>query len=105
MKELEKGRKELKGFAAPLEEKHMNQPVPPELPGVKPPTKEFTWERPMAPATYQWEERPLVLQRFYAQCRGIPSQGSGSGWFGEQVVEETGWLFWRGNQKRETFEM
>jgi hypothetical protein len=54
----------------------MNQPVPPELPGNKPPTKEHTWrEGPMAPAAYaaedslvghQWEERTLVLGRFDA---------------------------------------
>ena len=40
--------------------------TPPELPGTKPPTKEYTW----LPAAYvaedglvrhQWEERPLVL--------------------------------------------
>jgi hypothetical protein len=24
----------------------MNQPVPPELPGTKPPTKEYTWRDP-----------------------------------------------------------
>ena len=36
--ELEKGLQELKG----------NQPdaPPPELPGIKPPTKEFTWSDP-----------------------------------------------------------
>jgi hypothetical protein len=48
----------------------MNEPVTPELPGTKPPTKEYTQRGPMAPATYvaedglvgyQWEERPLVL--------------------------------------------
>jgi hypothetical protein len=47
----------------------MNQPVPAELPGTKPPTKEYTWWD-MAPVAYvaeddlvdhQWEERPLVL--------------------------------------------
>jgi hypothetical protein len=44
----------------------MNQPLPPELPVTKPPTKEYT-VGPMAPAAYvaedglvchQWEERP-----------------------------------------------
>jgi hypothetical protein len=47
----------------------MNQPVPPELPGTKPPTKEHMVGL-MAPDAYaaedgfvghQWEERPLVL--------------------------------------------
>jgi hypothetical protein len=48
----------------------MNQPVPPELPGTKPPTKEHTWLGLMALAScvaedglvgHQWEERPFVL--------------------------------------------
>jgi hypothetical protein len=34
----------------------MNQPVPPELPETKPPTKEYTLERPMAPAAYVAED-------------------------------------------------
>jgi hypothetical protein len=29
---------------------------------------------------HQWEERPLVLQRFYAPEKGMPGSGSGSGW-------------------------
>jgi hypothetical protein len=33
----------------------MNQPVPPELPGTKPPTKEYM-EGPMAPAAYVTED-------------------------------------------------
>ena len=28
------------------EEKNINQPDPPELPGSKPPTKEYTWRDP-----------------------------------------------------------
>jgi hypothetical protein len=53
----------------------MNQPVPPELPGTKPPNKENSLEGPMTPAAYvaedglvghQWEERPLVLRRLDA---------------------------------------
>jgi hypothetical protein len=47
---------------------NINQPDTPELPGTKPPTKEYTW-RSMAPSAYvpedlvghQWEERLLVL--------------------------------------------
>jgi hypothetical protein len=48
----------------------MNYPVPPELPGTKPSTKEYTWGGLMALAAYvaedglfgyQWEERPLDL--------------------------------------------
>jgi hypothetical protein len=49
----------------------MNQPVLPELPRTKPPTKKIHMEGPMIPAAYvaedglvgyQWEERPLVLR-------------------------------------------
>jgi hypothetical protein len=49
----------------------MNQSVPPELPGTKPPTKEYIHvKESMAPTAYvaenalvgyQWEERPLLL--------------------------------------------
>ena len=34
----------------------MNQPEPPELPETKPPTKEYTWRGPMAPAEYVAED-------------------------------------------------
>jgi len=66
MEELEKGLKELKGFAIHRKNNNINQP---DTPGTKPPTKEYT-ETLMAPATYvakdglvghQWEEMPLVL--------------------------------------------
>jgi hypothetical protein len=43
MEELEKVPKELKVFAASLEEQQYELTVPPELPGNKPPTKEYTW--------------------------------------------------------------
>jgi hypothetical protein len=34
---------------------------------------------------HKWEERPLVLLRFYVpQYRGMPGPGSGSGWVGKQ---------------------
>ena len=46
MEQLEKGPKELKRFAALQENNNMDQPVPPELPGTKPPTKEYTWRDP-----------------------------------------------------------
>jgi hypothetical protein len=48
----------------------MNEPVPPELPGTKPPTKEYTYGGLMVPAAFvtedglvgcQWKERLLVL--------------------------------------------
>jgi hypothetical protein len=48
MEELEKGMKELKGFATPQEEQQYQttRHPPPELPGTKPPTKEYTWRDP-----------------------------------------------------------
>jgi len=46
MEELEKGLKELKGFATHRKNKNTNQPDAPELPGTKP-TKEYTWGLPM----------------------------------------------------------
>jgi hypothetical protein len=66
MNELEKGLKDLKGFATPKEEQNINNL---ELPGTKPQTKKIHMPGPMAPATYvaedgifwhQWEERPFL---------------------------------------------
>ena len=74
MKELEKGPKELKGFAAPKEEQY-------ELTSTPRVSRDYTtnqrvhMEGPMAPVGYvaedsivghQWEERPLVLRRLNA---------------------------------------
>jgi hypothetical protein len=46
MEELEKGLKELKGFATHRKNNNINQPDLPELPGTKPPTKDYTWRNP-----------------------------------------------------------
>ena len=47
MEELEKGSKELKELSAThRRNNNMNHPVPPELPGTKLPTKEYTWRDP-----------------------------------------------------------
>ena len=46
MMELEKGPKELKGFAGPKEEQQYEITRPTELPGTKQPTKEYTWRDP-----------------------------------------------------------
>ena len=46
MEELEKGPKVLTGFVADRRNNmnnNINQPVPTELSGSKPPTKEYTW--------------------------------------------------------------
>ena len=46
IEQLERGPKELKMFAVLQEEQHMYQPVLPEIPGAKPPTKECAWRDP-----------------------------------------------------------
>jgi hypothetical protein len=46
MEELEKEPKGRKGFATHRKNNNINQPDPPELPGTKPPTKEYTWRDP-----------------------------------------------------------
>ena len=49
MEELEKGLKELNGVCNPIGRTTIstNQTSPtPELPGTKPPTKEYTWRNP-----------------------------------------------------------
>ena len=43
MEELEEGLNELKGFAIHRKSNNINHPDTPELPGSKPPTKEYTW--------------------------------------------------------------
>jgi hypothetical protein len=43
MEELQEGPKEVKELVTPKRNNNMNQPVPPELPGAKPPTKDYTW--------------------------------------------------------------
>jgi hypothetical protein len=46
MEELEKGLKKLKGFATHRKNNNINPPNPPELPGIKLSTKDFTWRDP-----------------------------------------------------------
>ena len=43
MEELQEGPKEVKELVTPKRNNDMNQPVPPEIPGAKPPTKDYTW--------------------------------------------------------------
>jgi hypothetical protein len=77
----------------------MNQPVPSELPGTKPITKEYT-EGPIAPASYVVEDGlsvisarrgPSSFEGLMLQCRGeckgrevgvggLMSRGMGRGW-------------------------
>jgi hypothetical protein len=43
MEEFEKELKEPKGFETYRKNKNINQQDHPEIPGTKPPTKEYTW--------------------------------------------------------------
>jgi hypothetical protein len=47
VEELGEGLKELKGFKNPIGRATIStKQTPPELPGTKPPTKEYTWRDP-----------------------------------------------------------
>ena len=41
-----RGRTTMQELEKELKELNINQPDPPELPGTKPPTKEYTWRDP-----------------------------------------------------------
>ena len=55
MEELEKRLKELRGFVTPWLEQQSLPARPPELPGTRPPTKEYM-EGPMALAAFVAED-------------------------------------------------
>jgi hypothetical protein len=75
MEEMEKGLKELRGFAAPREEQQYQQARPPRAPRDWTTNQRTHMEGPMAPAVYvaedglvgyQWEEQFLGLRVFNA---------------------------------------
>ena len=75
MEEIEKGLKELRGFAAPYREQQCQQARPSGAPGDWTTNQRTYMEWPMVLATYvaedslvghQWEERPLGLRVFNA---------------------------------------
>ena len=95
MEELEKGLKELRGFAAPWGEQQCQFARPPGAPGDWTTNERVHMEGPMALAAYvaedgldghTWEEQPLGLRGSMPQCRGMP------GWKGGEWVGE----WWRG---------
>ena len=64
----------------------MSHPVPPELPGTKPPSKEYTWRDPwlqphmkprMAISDINERRGHLSYEGSMPQCRGMPGQESG----------------------------
>ena len=71
----------------------MSHPVPPELPGIKPSTNEYTWTYPwlqmhrqqrMALLDIEVRRGPLFWEGLILQCRGLLGQGRGSGLIGKQ---------------------
>jgi hypothetical protein len=71
----------------------MNQPVPPELPGTKPPIKEYTWRYSrLQPHTVAEDGLVDINERrdlwscegSMPQCRGMSGQGSRSEWVNKQ---------------------
>jgi hypothetical protein len=78
---------------------NINQPVTPELPGTKPPTKEYTWRDPwlqthmlqrMILSVINGRRGPWFCEGSIAHYRGFPGPGSRSGWVDGQRV--WGWL-------------
>jgi hypothetical protein len=69
--------------------------MPPELPGTKPPTKEHTWRDPwlqlhmkqrmVTDGLIRGRIGPWSCEGSMPQCRGMPGQGSWSGWMGEAI--------------------
>jgi hypothetical protein len=47
---------------------------------------------------HQREERSCEGSLY--QCKGMPGQGSRSGWVAEQGEGQGDWGFWRGNKER-----
>jgi hypothetical protein len=93
MKELEKGPKELRGLQPHRMNNNVNQPVPPELQGTKPPTKEYTrrdsrlqqhMQQRMALLEINERRGPWSYGGSMPQCRGMSGQGNRSGWVTEQ---------------------
>jgi len=68
MEELEKGLKEMKGFAIHRKYHNINQPGPAKLPGTKPPIKEYTWRDP-------WLQRICSRGRPCQTSMGIEALG------------------------------
>jgi hypothetical protein len=70
----------------------MNQPVPQELPGTKPPTKEIHSGTHVSSqyvaeddlVSHQWEEKPWSCEGSMPQYRGMPGPGSLCVWVVEQ---------------------
>jgi hypothetical protein len=76
MNELEEGLKKMNGFAT-YRKNNISQPDLPELPGTKPPTKEYTWRDPWL-QLHMWQR--MALSGIWS-CEGLMPQHKGMlGW-------------------------
>jgi hypothetical protein len=105
MVELEKGFKELKGFAAPYVKQQYKPTNTPRAPRSKSPTREYTWLQ-----LHMYQRMPLLVingrrdpwscEGSMPQYRGMPGTGNMSEWVGEQGRGDRIGGFWMGNQER-----
>jgi hypothetical protein len=75
----------------------MNHPVPPELPGTKPPT---ICSREWPCGTSNERRGPWSCEGLVSQCKGMPGQGSGVGGLVSRGRGNGMEWFWRGNEER-----
>jgi hypothetical protein len=99
---MEKGLKDLRGFAAPWGKQQRQLANPPELLGTGPPSKEYTWRDPwlrpniwqrMSFVGHKWEERPFGLRGFDAPVYGNARVGRWDwvdGWGSTLIAAEGG---------------
>jgi hypothetical protein len=89
---------------------NINQPVPSEFSGTKPPTKEYKWRDPwlqlhmyqrMALFVINGRTGPLSCEGSMPQCRRMQGKGSRSGWVGEQGEGEELGCFRREKEERD----
>ena len=87
MEEMERGLKELRGFATPWRKQQCQQARMPGTPGDWTTNQRVHMEGPIVLAAYvaedgfaghQWEERPMSLRCSVFQCRRMPGRENGS---------------------------
>ena len=88
MKELKKGPKNLMDQQPHRRNNNMSQPVPPEIPGIKLTTKDYTWwdsrlqlnvQQRMAQLVFNGRRGPLSCESSMPHCREMPGSRRGSG--------------------------
>jgi hypothetical protein len=87
MGELEKGLKELRGFATPCGEQLSTGQTLPELPGTGPPTKDYTWKDPCL-QPQMWGGGEALGSEGVRCTRAGECQGGSQEWVGQWVREQ-----------------